>query len=270
MSHYKERERMGEHDKPIDGAIFDLDGTLTHTVDLHEVAWQEAFDGLFSLRLQRSGEWQRPFDTADYRAFVDGRPRADGIKALLDSRGIDLPDGTDDDPAGSESIVGLGKRQRQLFLEGLDRIGAAPDADALRLLGGLREMGAGIALASADEDAERILEHVGLGVDLFDVALFESLGSTRNLRPKPAPDVFVACLERLGIEDGHRVVVFDDSVVGVAAARAAGIGLTVGIDRGGNASALRAHGADWVVQSLREVSVLQIAAHLARSSASRP
>lgn len=255
---------MSDSGNPIAAAVFDLDGTLTHTVDLHEAAWKEVFDTLFALRLQRFGDRQRPFDTADYRAFVDGLPRRDGILALLDSRGIDVPVGEQDDPPGYESITSLAKRQRQLFLERLGQVGATPDLDTLRFLAGLRAMGTRIALASSDEDSERILEHVGLGADLFDVALYAALGPARDLAPKPQPDVFRACLELLEVVHPDRVVAFDDSIVGVAAARAAGIGLVVGIDRGGNASALRANGADWVVQGLREVSVLDLIAHISR------
>lgn len=260
--------RMGERDKPIAGAIFDLDGTLALTVDLHEATWKEVFDTLFALRLRHCGEWQRPFDGADYRAYVDGRPRPDGIRTLLDARGIDLPPGSDDDQPGYESVAGLAGLQRRLFLKALGRMPVTPDIDALRLLNGMRAMGAGIALASADEDAERILERLGLDVGLFDVALFETLGSTERLAPKPAPDTLLACLELLGVEDAGRVVVLDDAIVGVAAARAAGIGLIVGIDRGGNASALRAHGADWVVPSLRGIAVHDIVAHLSRAAPS--
>ena len=234
----------------VEAAIFDLDGTVMLTLDLQQAVWRDVFNEY----LRGS---QRAMDTPDYRAFVDGRARVDGVRTFLASRGLGLPDGGVSDPPGAATVYGLANRKTQLFRERLDHHAIRADPDAVRLVCELRRAGVRVGLASASEDTETLVERAGIG-DLFDVRMDEAASQRYQLRGKPAPDVILKCLDLLGVKDSRRAVVFDDATVGMEAGRAARFGLVVGIDRGGNATALREHGADWVVSSLAEVSVQRL------------
>jgi len=257
-----EGDETDELASPVAGAIFDLDGAPALTVDLHEATWKEVFDTFFALRLRRFGEWPQPFDgaTTEAHAVVARDPTASehcsrhgvssGQRGRRTTRRVMSP------------WPGWGSPAE--VVSGGVRAGARLTGHRYpSLLNGLRALGVGITLASADEDAERILARIGPDADRFDVALFEALGSTGNLAPTPVPDTLPGCLERMEIGDTGRVVVFDDAIVRVQPP-----GLVVGNDRGGNASVQRAHGAGWVVQDLHEIAVQDIIAHLSRAKRS--
>lgn len=237
----------------FDVAVFDLDGVVTFTAGMHEAAWKELFDEYLRHRQQQHGAEFRAFRSSDYRTYVDGRLRADGIRTFLAARGIVLPEGTPSDPPEAETVAGLGRRKNRLFLERLRRNGVPVDEATIDFIQSLREHGIRIGAASSSRNAALILESAGIE-DLFDARVDGVLLQERGLPGKPAPDLFLACLELLGQPPSSRAMVAEDATVGVEAARAGGFGLVVGVDRGGQAMALREHGADWVISDFRGMS----------------
>jgi len=250
-------------------AIFDLDGVVTFTARLHAEAWKQLFDEFLRSRAEAAGEPFQPFTDADYLAYVDGRPRLDGVRTFLASRGITLPEGTPSDPPNAETVAGLGRRKDRIFRDLLEERGVDVDDDAVRLIRELRDHGVRVGVASSSKNTALILAKAGLA-ELFEARVDGVVSEELGLRGKPAPDIFLACLERLGVRDPGRAVVVEDAVSGVEAGRAGGFGLVLGVDRGDQATALREHGADWVVCSLRELSVDRIEAWFAHRRAARP
>lgn len=233
-----------------EAVIFDLDGVVTRTARLHARAWKRMFDEY----LARSKEEQSPFDEqGDYRRYVDGKPRYDGVKSFLLSRGIDLPQGQPDDPPDRETVCGLGNRKNVLFLELLKREGAQTFDSTLALIRALRRTGIRTAVISSSRNCAAILKSVG-ALDLFDVKVDGVDAQRLNLQGKPAPDIFLAAARQLGVRP-DRAVVVEDALAGVAAGRTGGFALVVGVDRSGQAEALRKHGADLVVSDLAELQV---------------
>ena len=253
-----------------EAAVFDLDGVITLTARVHAAAWKELFDGYLRERARRRGEPFRPFDAeGDYRAHVDGRPRYDGVRAFLASRGIALPEGAPDDPPEAETVAGLGNRKNAIFLAALRRMGAEVDGEAVRFVRALRERGVRVGVASSSRNCREILERAGLA-DLFQARVDGVESARLGLRGKPRPDIFLRCLELLGGRDPARAMVVEDAVSGVEAGRAGGFGLVLGIDRGGSGAALRGHGADHVVRGFGEVSPEWVEAWFARRGAGGP
>lgn len=236
-----------------DAAVFDLDGVVTFTVRLHREAWTQLFDEFLRSRAEATGEPFRPFTAADYRAFVDGRPRLDGIRTFLASRGIALPEGMPGDPPDAHTVAGLGHRKNRIFRDLLEERGVEVDDDAVRFIRELRDRGVRVGVASSSKNTALILERAGLA-DLFEARVDGLVSEELRLPGKPAPDIFLVCLERLGARDPARAIVAEDALSGVEAGRAGGFGLVLGVDRGGQAIALRERGADWVVRSFRELS----------------
>jgi len=224
-----------------EGYLFDLDGVLTPTAQLHRRAWRALFDAW----LPRLGV-REPYQDDDYRAHIDGKPRAAGVRDMLASRGVALPFGAADDPPGAETSWGLANRKNELFQELLERDGVAPYPDALALL---RELDVPVAVVSSSRNARQVLAAAGLS---FEVVVDGLVIAQRSLAGKPAPDSFLEAARRLGLEPGCCAVV-EDAVSGVAAGRAGGFGLVVGVDRDGAADALRDAGADLVVRRLDEL-----------------
>jgi len=235
----------------IDLAIFDLDGVLTRTADVHAAAWKRLFDDFLRAR---DGAAFRPFDaTRDYLDFVDGMPRYDGVRAFLASRGIVLPDGEPTDRPGMDTVCALGNTKNRFFLEALERQGVAPFDDAVDLVDRLRAAGIATAVVSASENCAAILERAGIA-GLFDLRVDGVDIARVGLKGKPAPDTFLEAARRLNLSP-DRAVVFEDALAGVAAGRAGGFALVVGVDRIGQAAALIDNGADVACDDLRRIVV---------------
>jgi beta-phosphoglucomutase family hydrolase len=236
----------------IEACLFDLDGVLTKTAEVHAAAWKSMFDGYLRRRADRTGEPFVAFDAgADYDEYVDGKPRYDGVRSFLASRGIHLPDGTPDDDPGTETIDGLGNRKNDLVLELIARDGVDAYEGSVRYVRAARDAGLRRAVVSSSSNCRDVLEAAGI-LDLFEEIVDGVVATREGLKGKPAPDTFLAGARRLGV-DAARAAVFEDAVAGVEAGRAGGFGCVVGVDRVGHADALRAHGADLVVRDLAEL-----------------
>jgi len=231
--------------------LFDLDGVLTQTASVHLAAWKEMFDAYLRARSAATGEPFVPFEVADYTAFVDGRLRQDGVRSFLASRGIELPEGSPDDPPDAETVHGLGNRKNQRFLEVLRRDGVATYPGSVRYVERVRALGRPCAVVSASRSCHAVLEAAGIA-DLFDVRVDGEVAAREGLAGKPAPDTFLAAAARLGVDPADAAV-FEDATSGVAAGRAGGFGWVVGVDRVGQADALYRHGADLVVADLADL-----------------
>jgi beta-phosphoglucomutase family hydrolase len=236
----------------IRACLFDLDGVLTQTAKVHAAAWKEMFDDFLRKRAARTGEAFVPFDPAeDYNRYVDGMPRYDGVRSFLASRGIDLPWGDPGDPPGKETIIGLGNRKNELVLSLIRRGGVEPYPGSVRYVHAAREAGLRCAVVSASANCREVLEAAGID-DLFDLRVDGITIEREHLKGKPAPDTFLHAARALGVAPAQAAV-FEDALAGVAAGRAGGFGFVVGVDRVGQAKALREHGADVVVTDLAEL-----------------
>lgn len=232
--------------------IFDLDGVVTDTASVHAEAWKFLFDDYLRARAARLGARFRPFDSGtDYVRYVDGKPRYEGVRSFLASRGIELEAGYPGDSTDRETVCGLGNRKDRLFAALLERNGIRVFEETVSLIRRLRELGVPRAIASSSRNCRSVLERAGLA-DLFDAQVDGAVSVELGLPGKPAPDIFLACAERLGVPPA-RCVVVEDAVVGVEAGRAGGFGLVIGVDRTGNSEALRRHGADVVVSTFHGV-----------------
>ncbi|WP_328752544.1 beta-phosphoglucomutase family hydrolase [Streptomyces sp. NBC_00285] len=232
----------------IKACLFDLDGVVTRTAVVHAAAWKEMFDAFLR---EREGEHFRPFDDNDYDEFVDGRPRADGVRTFLTSRGIDLPEGAPDDPPGAETVHGLGNRKNDLVLEKIRTDGVDAYDDTLAYIRAARAQGLRTAIVSSSANCRDVLRAID-AEDLFDVRVDGVVAAERGLPGKPHPDTFLAAAADLGL-DAPRSAVFEDALAGMDAGRAGDFGYVVGLDRVGQADALYAHGADVVVKGLAEL-----------------
>ena len=236
----------------IRGCLFDLDGVLTKTAQVHDAAWQEMFDGYLRERARRTGEPFVPFDrVADYENFVDGKPRADGTRSFLQSRGIDLPEGSPDDPPDAETVEGLSNRKNEILLRRIDVDGVEAYPGSVRYVRAVRDAGLRRAVVTSSANCRDVLASAGLE-DLFETHIDGLTVEREHLRGKPAPDSYLAGARALGLEPGAAAV-FEDALAGVAAGRAGWFGFVVGVDRLGQADALAEHGADVVVTDLAEL-----------------
>lgn len=229
--------------------LFDLDGVLTPTAKVHAAAWKQMFDG-FLRNLQ--GDDFRPFDAhEDYDRYVDGRPRAEGVRTFLASRDIELPEGEESDPPDRQTVHGLGNRKNLLVLEKIRTEGVRPYPGSVRYLEAVRRAGLRTACVSSSANARDVLASAGL-TDLIDVRVDGRLAAERGLRGKPEPDTFLAAAEELGVA-AEQAAVFEDALVGMDAGRSGRFGYVVGVDRVGQADELRRHGADTVVADLADL-----------------
>jgi beta-phosphoglucomutase family hydrolase len=236
----------------IRACLFDLDGVLTKTAKVHAAAWKEMFDAYLRERAKRAGEPFVPFDPVkEYDEYVDGRPRYDGVRAFLAARGIQLPEGGPGDPPDAETITALGDRKNRIVLQMIRTRGVEAYEGSVRYVRAVRTAGMRTAVVSASANCHDVL--VAAGIDgLFDERVDGVVAEQQHLRGKPAPDTFEAAARALGVESSAGAV-FEDALAGVAAGRAGRFGYVVGVDRVGQAEALRAHGADIVVSDLAEL-----------------
>ena len=232
--------------------LFDLDGVLTDTASVHAAAWKQMFDDFLLARAQRTGEEFVPFDVrADYGPYVDGKPRLDGTRGFLASRGITLPDGDPADGPDAETVVGLATRKNELVHEKIRDLGVDVYEGSVRYLHAVRDAGLTIAVVSSSANAELVLQVAGL-TDLIDHRVDGVVAKERHLPGKPAPDTFLAAAADLGVPKEHAVV-FEDAIAGVESGHAGGFGFVVGVDRLGHAEKLREAGADVVVTDLADL-----------------
>ena len=239
--------------RDFDAAIFDLDGVLTDTAGVHAVAWKSVFDTFLQRWAQERGLAFQPFDIeTDYLNYVDGRPRYDGVRSFLAARSITLPEGSEHDPEGANSVHALGERKTRLFRQALQK-GIASAAGAEALLNKLREVGIRTAVGSSSKNASAILHAAGLEHHL-DVCVDGLDAETLRLPGKPDPALYLEVARRLGVEPSHAIL-FEDALAGVEAGKRGGFRCVVGIDHDQQSTALSRHGADVVIKSLRDVYV---------------
>ena len=232
--------------------LFDLDGVLTRTAVVHAAAWKAMFDAYLLERSRRTGDPFVPFDAGrDYDAFVDGKPRADGIRDFLASRGITLPEGSAADPPTAETVAGLGARKNRRVLKLIRERGVEPYAGSVRYVHAVRDAGLRTAVVSSSTNCRDVLVSAGIA-DLFDERIDGVVAERRGLRGKPAPDTFLEGAKAVGVAPSEAAV-FEDALAGVEAGHAGHFALVVGVDRVGQAQALAAHGADVVVQDLADL-----------------
>lgn len=226
--------------------LFDLDGVLTPTARVHAAAWKRMFDDFL-----RSRDGQAPFSEDDYRRYVDGKPRYDGVASFLQSRGIELAWGSPSDPPGAETVCGLGNRKNLAFQQVLEQEGVEPFPGSVRLVEELLQHGVRTAVVSSSANAEAVLKAAGID-HLFEARVDGVVSRDLDLPGKPNPDIFLEAARRLGVEPAQAVVV-EDATSGVEAGRRGDFGLVVGVDRHGDPQPLLDHGADLVVSDLAEL-----------------
>jgi beta-phosphoglucomutase family hydrolase len=236
----------------IKACLFDLDGVLTQTARVHAAAWKEMFDAFLRERSERTGEPFVPFDPRrDYDQYIDGKLRYDGVRSFLAARGIELREGEPADPPDAATVHGLGNRKNELVLALIRNDGVETYDGSVRYVRAARDAGFRRAVVSASANTRDVLEAAGI-TDLFEVRIDGVVAAEQHLKGKPAPDTFLAAAKALDV-DPREAAVFEDALAGVAAGRAGSFGLVIGVDRVGQAEALREHGADVVVQDLAEL-----------------
>jgi beta-phosphoglucomutase family hydrolase len=236
----------------IAACLFDLDGVLTQTAKVHARAWKTMFDAYLRQRAERTGETFRPFDdAADYDEYVDGKPREDGVRSFLASRHITVPEGSEDDPPEADTVHGLGNRKDQLFLHLIRTQGVEAYEGSVRYLHAAREAALKLAVVSSSKNCSEVLRAARLE-GMFDAQVDGNVALARRLAGKPAPDTYLEAAQMLGVPP-LQAAVYEDALAGVEAGRAGGFGLVVGVDRVGQASALREHGAGVVVKDLADL-----------------
>jgi beta-phosphoglucomutase family hydrolase len=236
----------------IRACLFDMDGVLTQTATIHAQAWKQMFDDFLRGWAERAGEPFEPFDRpTDYDEYVDGLPRLDGVRSFLQSRGIELPMGSPSDPPEAETVHALGTRKNDLVLELIRRQGVEPYEGTVRYVEAARDEGLRRAVVSSSTNARDVL--VAAGIDHhFEDVIDGVVAEREQLAGKPAPDTFLAGARAVGVE-AAAAAVFEDALAGVQAGRAGDFGCVVGVDRTGQAEALKERGADVVVQDLAEL-----------------
>ncbi len=236
----------------VTACLFDLDGVLTQTAKVHSAAWKQMFDDYLRKRAQRTDEAFVPFDPInEYDQYVDGKPRDDGVRAFLASRGVELPEGDPDDTPGAETIHGLGNRKNEIVLRLIHEQGVQPYEGSVRYVKAVQAAGLRRAVVSSSTNCRDVLAAAGIQ-DLFEEIIDGVVAKREHLHGKPAPDTFLAGARTLGVKPAEAVV-FEDALAGVEAGRAGRFGFVVGVDRVGQAEALKAHGADLVVDDLAKL-----------------
>jgi beta-phosphoglucomutase family hydrolase len=237
--------------KELEAVLFDMDGVVTDTSSTHAAAWKEVFDDVLRTRSERNGEAFVPFRSADYLAFVDGKPREEGIRSFLTARGIELPEGGSSDRGDLGTVHGIAERKNDRFRELLGSGAVEVFASTMALVEELRKTGVRIGLFTSSRNMDTVLDAAGV-MEAFDVRVGGVEAASRGLRGKPEPDILLETASQLGVSPGHAAVI-EDARSGVLAARRGGFRLVIGVDRGGNAAALREAGADAVVADLAAV-----------------
>jgi len=237
-----------------DAILCDLDGVITDTASLHAAAWKQMFDDYLKARAAQTHQAFQPFDLdTDYLYYVDGKPRFDGVRDFLLSRGIHLPEGAHDDSPTMQTVGGLGNRKNNLIEKLIDAHGVRAYAGSVRLIHQLRQDGFKLALVTSSQNSQIVLQAAKLE-GLFDVCVDGNMIHTFSLRGKPAPDTYLKAAELLGVEPA-RAVVIEDAISGVQAGSDGEFGLVIGVARKDNADELRANGAHLVVNDLGELVV---------------
>jgi len=237
----------------VTACLFDMDGVVTKTAVVHAAAWKEMFDEFLREHAAAAGTPFVPFDpVADYDTYVDGKPRLDGTRSFLRARGIDVPEGTPDDPPGTPTVWGLSNRKNDLVLAKLAHGGVEVYPGTVRYIRSAKnDFGIKTAIVSSSANTKQVLDGAGIN-DLFDVRIDGVIATERGLKGKPAPDTYLAAAAELQVTSAQAAV-FEDALAGVEAGHAGGFALVVGVDRVGQAAELKAHGADFVVQDLAEL-----------------
>ena len=236
----------------VSACLFDMDGVVTQTAVVHAAAWKEMFDEFLRARAESTGTQFIPFDPhAEYDAYVDGKPRLDGTRSFLESRGIELPEGTPNDPPGTPTLYGLSNQKNNLVLAKIAAGGVQAYPGSITYIRSVKDKGISTAIVSASANTVQVLKAADIE-NLFDVRIDGVIAERRGLRGKPAPDTFLAAAEALR-KSAKQAAVFEDAQAGVAAGRAGGFALVVGVDRVGQAQALLEHGADIVVKDLADL-----------------
>lgn len=236
----------------VRACLFDMDGVLTRTATVHAAAWKTMFDEFLRAWAEKAGEPFVPFDpVADYDRYVDGRKRLDGTRTFLTARKIAIPEGSPQDPADAFTLHGLGERKNQLLLSLLAKEGVDVFNGSVRFVRAVRDAGLRTAVVSSSANTARILDAAKIA-DLFDARIDGVTARRRHLKGKPAPDMYLAGAEALNVGPSETAV-FEDALAGVRAARAGGFTPVIGVDRTGQAEALRENGADIVVTDLAEL-----------------
>jgi beta-phosphoglucomutase family hydrolase len=235
-----------------DAVLLDLDGVITDTASIHAACWKQMFDEYLQKRAAQRGEAFRPFDIAtDYRLYVDGKPRFDGVRDFLISRSIQLPEGRPEDSPEAETVGGLGNRKNDLVNRIIEDEGVEPYEGSVELIYQFRHQGFKIAVVTSSQNCTVVLKAAKLD-DFFDVQVDGNTIHAQHLAGKPAPDTFLMGAKLLGVEPA-RAIVIEDAISGVEAGRAGNFGLVIGVARKGNAEELRHHGAHLVVKDLKEL-----------------
>ena len=232
--------------------LLDLDGVITDTANMHATCWKQMFDAYLQKRAVERREPFCPFDIAtDYRLYVDGKPRFDGVRDFLTSRGIQLPEGSPDDPPQSETVGGLGNRKNNLINKVIGEAGVEPYQGSVKLIHQLHHQGFKIAVVTSSQNCEAVLKAAKLDGN-FDVQIDGNEIEAKQLAGKPAPDTFLMAAKLLGVEP-QRAVVIEDAISGVQAGANGKFGLVIGVARKANAEELRHEGAHLVVMDLGEL-----------------
>lgn len=238
----------------FDAVIFDMDGVITKTAVVHSLAWKTMFDEYLHYREEKYGESFREFTHAsDYVSFVDGRPRYQGVKAFLESRGINIPFGEPEDEPGKETVCGLGNRKNEVFNQVLKTDGVGLYDSTIKLIEELLARGARVGVATSSKNCVLILEKAGI-THLFETRVDGLVSAELGLKGKPEPDIFATACDNLGVKP-HRAIVVEDAVSGVQAGAKGNFGLVLGVARHNNAAELKNQGADFVVGDLSETNV---------------
>jgi len=236
----------------FDAAILDMDGVITRSATVHAKSWKRMFDEYLRQRAKIRGKKFVPFDKEkDYYRYVDGKPRYDGARSFLKSRGISIPYGSPDDPPDKETVCGLGNRKNQYFLDYLKEHGADSYPSTINFIRKLKDEDKRVAVISSSRNAKEVLEAAGV-LTLFHVIVDGVDSAKQNLKGKPKPDIFLEAAKRLDVNP-KRAIVIEDAISGVKAGKAGGFGLVIGIDRSGQNPELKSSGADVVVSDLSEI-----------------
>jgi beta-phosphoglucomutase family hydrolase len=236
----------------IEACLFDLDGVLTPTARVHAKAWKEMFDAFLKKRAETTGEAFRPFDeVSDYDEYVDGKPREEGVRSFLAARHITLPEGTENDPAEADTVHGLASRKDLLFLRLIRTQGVEAYEGSVRYLHATRAASLKLAVVTSSKHCSEVLRAARID-GLFDAQVDGNVAHAKGLAGKPAPDTYLEAARMVGAIPAE-CAVYEDALAGVAAGRAGAFGLVVGVDRVGQAAALREHGADIVVNDLADL-----------------
>ena len=236
----------------FDAVLLDLDGVITDTASIHAACWKQMFDEYLQQRAAQRGEAFRPFDIAtDYRLYVDGKPRYDGVRDFLRSRGIQLPPGSPDDSPQAETVDGLGNRKNDLINKIIEDKGVEPYEGSVELIRQLRHRGFKIAVVTSSQNCTAVLKAAKLD-GFFDGQVDGNVIHAQHLAGKPAPDTYLMAARLLGVEP-TRAVVIEDALSGVEAGSNGNFGLVIGVARKANAEKLKRQGAHLVVKDLGEL-----------------